>query len=82
MTPMQGNFFSAGKSNTNLKSGFKPANNAMKSFSSNTNGMVSLKSGAPARNQDSVIEVDEEAERLAALKAAELAEKARLLHMK
>ena len=29
MTPMQGNFFSAGKSNTNLKSGFKPANNAM-----------------------------------------------------
>ena len=44
--------------------------------------MMSLKSGAPARKQDNVIEVDEEAERLAALKAAELAEKARLLHMK
>ena len=70
MTPMQGNFFSAGKSNNNnnLKSGFKPANSAMKSFSTNSNNMVSLRSGAPTRNQN-VIEVDEEAERLAALKA-------------
>ena len=66
---MQGNFVSVGKSNLNKKAGFKPANKAMKSFSSNNNNKVNLKSGNPTRNQNNVIEVDEEAERLAELRA-------------